>query len=211
LIARLARTPTITLALALITIVIALLAPENSERFDLLVLDRAEPRWWPWLSAHVLHTDAEHLGWNVLALLCLGWLGETQGRLRFAVSIALGVAAVDVWFAWFNGALRYYCGLSGVLNTVLLATLFVRLRRTGSGETRLGVAQRYRPADPHPMATRRGCPRSGIRRRRAAGGRLRLARSGAPVTRIAAPLFYHLYGPIFTIEGRGPSARERAT
>jgi len=119
-----ARTPVIALALALVAIALALLAPENSERFDLLVLDRSEVRWWPWLSAHVLHTDREHLGWNVLALLCLGWLAETQGRLRFALSIAIGVVAVDVWFAWFNVALRYYCGLSGVLNTVLLAALY---------------------------------------------------------------------------------------
>ena len=60
------RTPTITLGLVSIMIAIALVAPENSQRFDLLVLDRAEPRWWPWLTAHVLHTDAEHLGWNVV-------------------------------------------------------------------------------------------------------------------------------------------------
>lgn len=121
-----ARTPTIALALALIMLVVALAAPETSARFDLLVLDRNEPRWWPWLSAHVLHTDAEHLGWNALALLCLGWLGETRARLRFAASIAVGVIAVDVWFAWFNSSLRYYCGLSGVLNTVLLVTLYAQ-------------------------------------------------------------------------------------
>jgi rhomboid family GlyGly-CTERM serine protease len=125
----LARTPILTLALSLIAVAIALIAPENSARFDLLVLDRNEPRWWPWLSAHVLHTDPEHLRWNVLALLCLGWLGEAQSRARFALSIVAGVAAVDAWFAWCNVELRYYCGLSGVLNTVLLVTLY-GLRRS---------------------------------------------------------------------------------
>ncbi len=119
-----ARTPAITLALALAAVVIAFVAPENTARFDFLVLDRDEPRWWPWLSAHFLHTDPEHLGWNVLALLCLGWLGEAQSRLRFALSIVVGIAAVDSWFVWSNVELRYYCGLSGVLNTVLLATLY---------------------------------------------------------------------------------------
>jgi rhomboid family GlyGly-CTERM serine protease len=125
----LARTPVIALALALVALALALLAPETSARFDLLVLDRNEARWWPWLSAHVLHTDREHLGWNVLALLCLGWLAETPGRLRFALSIAVGVVAVDAWSAWFNVTLRYYCGLSGVLNTVLIAALY-ELRHT---------------------------------------------------------------------------------
>lgn len=119
-----ARTPVIALALALVAGALALFAPENSQRFDLLVLDRNEARWWPWLSAHLLHTDREHFGWNVLALLCLGWLAETQERLRFALSLAIGVVAVDLWFAWCNFTLRYYCGLSGVLNTVLLATLY---------------------------------------------------------------------------------------
>ncbi len=120
----LARSPTVSLALALLATFLAILAPENSARFDLLVLDRAEPRWWPWLTAHALHTDLTHLGWNVLALLCLGFLAEPQNRRRFVLSIVVGVVAVDVWFAWFNATLRYYCGLSGVLNTTLLVTLY---------------------------------------------------------------------------------------
>ena len=119
-----ARAPLITLALTLAMVGIAFVAPENTPRFDFLVLDRDAPRWWPWLSAHFLHTDPQHLGWNALALLCLGWLGEPQSRLRFALSIIAGMAAVDAWFAWSNVELRYYCGLSGALNTVLLATLY---------------------------------------------------------------------------------------
>ena len=99
-------------------------APEASARFDFLVLDRDEPRWWPWLSAHFRHTDPEHLAWNVVALVCLGGLSETRNRLRFALSLVVGIIAVNSWFAWSNVELRYYCGLSGVLNTVLLATLY---------------------------------------------------------------------------------------
>jgi membrane associated rhomboid family serine protease len=125
----LARTPAIALTLTIVAALVALVAPETSERFDLLVLDRDEPHWWSWFSAHVLHTDPLHLAWNVLALLCLGWLGEAESRARFALSIVVGVAAVDAWFAWSNVALRYYCGLSGVLNTVLLVTLYA-LRRS---------------------------------------------------------------------------------
>lgn len=118
-----ARWPAITLWLTAIALLIYVAAPETSARFDLLVLDRDEPRWWPWLTAHFLHTDLAHVGWNLFAFVCLGFLGESGRRLRYVLSIIVGIVAVDCWFAW-NTTLRYYCGLSGVLNTVLLATLY---------------------------------------------------------------------------------------
>lgn len=121
---RFANVPLITLTLIVLAIAIAVLVPEPSARFDLLVLDRAQPRPWPWLTAHFLHTDIVHLGWNVFAFGCLGVLGEREGRARFATALAVGIVAVDVWFAWINVDLRFYCGLSGVLNTVLLVTLY---------------------------------------------------------------------------------------
>lgn len=119
-----ARWPPITLSLTAIALLVYVAAPETSAQFDLLVLDRDEPRWWPWLTAHFLHTDPAHVGWNLFAFVCLGWLGEPDQRLRYALSIVGGIVAVDCWFAWCNDGFRYYCGLSGVLNTVLLATLY---------------------------------------------------------------------------------------
>jgi len=119
-----ARWPSITLSLTAVALLIYVAAPETSAQFDLLVLDRDEPRWWPWLTAHFLHTDPAHVGWNLFAFVCLGWLGEPDQRLRYALSIVAGIVAVDFWFVWSNDSLRYYCGLSGALNTVLLATLY---------------------------------------------------------------------------------------
>jgi rhomboid family GlyGly-CTERM serine protease len=119
------RWPFITLTLSAAMLLIYVAAPETSARFDLLVLDRSQStRWWPWLSAHLLHTDRAHLGWNLLTFLCLGWLGEPTNRMRYALAIGIGIIAVDAWFAWINADLRYYCGLSGVLVTILLATLY---------------------------------------------------------------------------------------
>jgi membrane associated rhomboid family serine protease len=119
-----AHVPWITLALIVVAIAIGFVTPEPSAGFDLLVLDHAQPRAWPWLSAHFLHTDAAHLGWNVFALGCLGVLGERENPVRFVAAIVAGIAAVDVWFAWIDTDLRFYCGLSGVLNTVLLIVLY---------------------------------------------------------------------------------------
>jgi rhomboid family GlyGly-CTERM serine protease len=119
-----ARWPAITLSLTAVTLLIYVAAPETSAQFDLLVLDRDEPRWWPWLTAHFLHTDPAHVGWNLFAFVCLGWLGEPGQRARYTLSIIGGILAVDCWFVWSNETLRYYCGLSGVLNAVLLVTLY---------------------------------------------------------------------------------------
>jgi membrane associated rhomboid family serine protease len=116
--------PWVTLTLIILAIAISVIAPEPSARFDLMVLDRAQPRPWPLLMAHWLHTDPVHLGWNVFAFGCLGVLGEPEGRSRYLTAIAAGIVAVDIWFAWINVDLRFYCGLSGVLNTVLLVTLY---------------------------------------------------------------------------------------
>ena len=117
--------PWITLALIVLSVVVSAIAPEPSARFDLLVLDRAEPRPWPWLTTHFLHAGAVHLGWTVFALGCLGLLGEAQHRARFGMSLIAGIVAVDLWFACINVDLRFYCGLSGALNSVLLVTLYV--------------------------------------------------------------------------------------
>jgi len=103
---------------------VSVIAPEPSPHFDLLVLDRTQVRPWPWLTSHFLHTDYAHLWWNLLAFGCLGWLGEPQARLRYIVSLCIGIIAVDLWFAAFAHDLRFYCGLSGALNTVLLVTLY---------------------------------------------------------------------------------------
>jgi membrane associated rhomboid family serine protease len=120
----LTRWPIVTFALAALTLAIGVAAPEPSPQFDLLVLDREQARSWPWLTSHLLHTDHAHLAWNLLALVCIGWLGEAPARLRFVVSLCTGVLAVDMWFALFAEPLRFYCGLSGVLNTVLIVMLY---------------------------------------------------------------------------------------
>ncbi|HET6473704.1 MAG TPA: rhombosortase [Pseudomonadales bacterium] len=118
------RWPFATLALAALIVAVTFVAPYSSAAFDALVLDRAGVKPWALLTAHVLHTDWSHVGWNVFALACLGALAEPVDRTRFVVSLAVGVAAVDVWFVWFDPSLQFYCGLSGALNTVLLATLY---------------------------------------------------------------------------------------
>jgi len=118
------RTPLVTLVVTAVVLMVAAIAPEPSHAFDALVLDRERPRAWTLVTAHVLHTDPAHVGWNIVALLCLGILAEPLGRVRFVASLVVGIVAVDVWFVFVDQSLRFYCGLSGALNAVLLATLY---------------------------------------------------------------------------------------
>jgi rhomboid family GlyGly-CTERM serine protease len=79
---------------------------------------------WRWLSAHLLHTDASHLLLNAAALLILGAAIESSagGRRRLLRGLATGAAAVTLWF-YLLADVRYYCGLSGVLNGCFMLAL----------------------------------------------------------------------------------------
>lgn len=93
------------------------------------VFDRtgiAQGEWWRLITGHWMHSDASHAFWNIGALMLLGTLLEKrlQGDLVFA--LVMGTVGVDLWLWWGGGTLVYYCGLSGILNT-LLAVGLVRL------------------------------------------------------------------------------------
>ena len=79
---------------------------------------------WRLLTSHWVHVDTEHLAWNLLAFGILGWMIETSlgpGRLYHA--LITGMCLVTAWVWWLIPDLDYYCGLSGILNTLLLVIL----------------------------------------------------------------------------------------
>lgn len=86
--------------------------------------------WWRLLTAHWLHSDASHAGWNIGALLLLGLLFEPVLRWKLAFSLLVGTAAVDAWLWWGEPALARYCGLSGLLNCLLVTGLVQLWYRT---------------------------------------------------------------------------------
>ncbi|MCK5920011.1 MAG: rhomboid family intramembrane serine protease, partial [Methylococcales bacterium] len=72
------------------------------------------------ISAHFVHADAQHLIWNSLALLVLGGLLEVrQGAKTMLAYLAIGIVSVDI-FILNQPSLEAYCGLSGLLNTLLV-------------------------------------------------------------------------------------------
>lgn len=96
-------------------------APE-SLFFNQTAIINGEP--WRLISAHFVHTDLEHLFWNVTAFLILSILIEQHNRTMLLVTLIAGIITID-YYLWFNtiGVINY-AGISGVLNTMLVVALF---------------------------------------------------------------------------------------
>lgn len=89
--------------------------------FDRTAIGQGE--WWRLLSAHWVHSDSAHATWDIAALLLLGLLFEPRLQWRLPVALLAGTVVVDAWLWWGEPGLAFYCGLSGILNTVLVLGL----------------------------------------------------------------------------------------
>lgn len=122
--------PWMTLTLAgLMAALFAALGPAP----DTWVYDRvaiSDGEWWRLLTGHLAHSDTSHLYWNLSAFLLLGWIVETRNRLTLLIGLVSATIAVDamLWIAL--PGLFQYCGMSGVLNTLLLFALATLWRRS---------------------------------------------------------------------------------
>ena len=117
------RLPRLTILLMAISIgLYIILGPAPAS----LVFDRAaivQGEWWRLYTGHFVHSDARHALWNILALGILAGLLERRGRRRLGLIVAFGAVA-DLWLWWGQPELQWYCGLSGLLNTLLVVVLF---------------------------------------------------------------------------------------
>jgi rhomboid family GlyGly-CTERM serine protease len=87
-------------------------------------------QFWRLLTGHLVHADWNHLAWNALGLAVLGWLIERRSRRLLWLSLLAGTACVNTLLMF--SSLDYYCGLSGVLNALLVVALWLEWRSTGS-------------------------------------------------------------------------------
>lgn len=129
------RLPWLTLGLAGLAAMLFFVAGPAPEA---LLYDRAaigQGEFWRLATGHLVHSDINHLGWNLAALLILGGLLETTpglGRRGLSLTLGAGTIAVSAALWWGIPALAWYCGLSGVLNAVYVALLAGLWRQTGS-------------------------------------------------------------------------------
>lgn len=84
------------------------------------------------ISGHWIHGDVSHLMWNMVALLVLGATIERYGKGLLCGSLMAGMLAVDALLLSPFSPIQHYCGLSGVLNTLLGVALWLLWRETRS-------------------------------------------------------------------------------
>lgn len=98
---------------------------------------------WRLFTGHLVHTGADHLVWNLLALLVLGSMFEILERpspCRYFAILAAGCLAIDAALWWGRPGLLGYCGLSGVLTATFVLAVAAGWRATGSPWVLLGGA-----------------------------------------------------------------------
>jgi rhomboid family GlyGly-CTERM serine protease len=125
------RIPVLTFSLVAILIAIHALAPDRSVLW-FGAEDIARGEIWRFFTGHLTHADVGHLWWNCLGLAVLGSLLECHSRSLLGITLAGGIIAVGILLLTPFSQLQYYCGLSGVLNTLLLVALWVEWRRSRS-------------------------------------------------------------------------------
>lgn len=129
---RLSKWPWLTLALAgSMAALFAALGPAPAG----LVYNRsaiADGQWWRLLTAHLVHSDIEHLIWNLAGLLVLGSLLERANWKACSTALLAGMAAVDMALIQQLPHIDLYCGLSGALNALLIPLLTYLWKTTRS-------------------------------------------------------------------------------
>ena len=126
------RIPFLTLGLVLALAGLHWLMPDKTLLY-FSTTDIMRGEIWRVLTGHFVHADWEHLLWNGLGLAVLGALIEQHSRTLLWIALGTGVASVSILLLTPFSQLDYYCGLSGVLNTLLLTALWLEWRRTRSG------------------------------------------------------------------------------
>jgi len=118
------RFPTHTFSLVMALVSLHWLVPDKA-RLYFSAADIARGETWRIVSGHFVHADWEHLLWNCLGLAVLGMLIEHRSRTMLWGALGAGIVSVSALLLTPFPQLEYYCGLSGVLNTLLLVALWL--------------------------------------------------------------------------------------
>ena len=100
---------------------------------DALAWDRAgltEQQLWRLATGHFVHLGWSHLALNLAGLTLLTWIvGRSFDVLGWVVVALASIIAMDIGFWFFDPALDWYVGLSGLLYGLLAAGLVVGISR----------------------------------------------------------------------------------
>jgi rhomboid family GlyGly-CTERM serine protease len=115
------RIPIITLCVAGGALMVAMF-PEWSAR---LIYDRQAilaGQLWRLFTGHWVHFSTSHLGYDVLALVIVGWIAETEKLPRLGWLCLVAPWLIGVGLLVFEPRLEYYGGLSALAVTMIVYT-----------------------------------------------------------------------------------------
>lgn len=115
----------ISLWISLMTVgLIAFPALSQALEYDRVRVQTGEV--WRMLTSHFVHWDLQHLGWDTVTFLALGWALEQKSRSRFVACLSLSAFGIATGIWWFALDLQRYRGLSGI-DTALFVALAVTI------------------------------------------------------------------------------------
>jgi rhomboid family GlyGly-CTERM serine protease len=123
--------PVLTIGFLLAIAGLYWIAPDRTPLY-FCAADIAQGEAWRLVTGHFTHADLEHLFWNGLGLAVLGTMIERRSASLLWVSLGTGVVSVNVLLLSPFSQVDYYCGLSGVLNTLLVVVLWLEWRASRS-------------------------------------------------------------------------------
>ena len=125
------RIPILTLSLLATLVGLHWLVPDKALLY-FNATDIVNGETWRVITGHFMHADRQHLLWNCIGLAVLGTLIEHRSQSMLWVALGAGIASVSALLLSPFSQLEYYCGLSGVLNTLLLVALWLEWTITRS-------------------------------------------------------------------------------
>jgi len=125
------RIPILTISLVTTLFGLYWLVPDKTLLY-FSAADIAQGETWRIVTGHFMHADPQHLLWNCLGLAVLGTLIEQRSQSVLWAALGVGIISVSALLLTPFSQLEYYCGLSGVLNTLLLVALWLEWTFTRS-------------------------------------------------------------------------------
>jgi rhomboid family GlyGly-CTERM serine protease len=116
--------------IAMLLLALHLAGPEATAalRYERGAIEAGEA--WRLATAHLVHYDWPHLGWNLVGVALVWLLFAREFTLRdWLVVLVTSTAAIGAGFLLFEPQLDWYVGFSGVLHGCMAAGLVAWLRR----------------------------------------------------------------------------------
>lgn len=84
----------------------------------------SQGEWWRLITGHLVHSDTQHALWDITALLIIGAVSEHLLQKVFFPLLIASALFISTWLWFFIPEITHYCGLSGILHSLLVVGFF---------------------------------------------------------------------------------------